>query len=1005
MKLGERSHLGKARIVVGLILGTITSNLWQPLVCAQITPDNTLGTESSVINSNVELNEKLVELIEGGAIRDANLFHSFEQFNLAEGQNVYFANPAGISNILTRVTGKDASNIFGTLGVNGTANLFLLNPNGIVFGENARLDVAGSFVGSTANGIAFENGFSFSSVFPEAVPLLRINIPVGLQYGANPGRIIVQGDGQGLRATTDLIDTLTGLRVPPNQTLALVGGEMELSGGTLKTAGGRIELGSITQSGLVTLTPIAQGWVLGYDGIKNFGDIELSQQAAVDASGTGGGDIQVRGRRVSLSDGSQIEGATLGSEAGGSLTVNATESVQVIGRSADGEFPSGLGTQSAPGSTGNTGDLTISTPTLLIQDGAEVSANTFASGAGGNLTVNATESVQVIGESDDGEFGSNLITQAEPGSTGNAGDLTISTPELLIADGAQVSASTFAEGAGGNLTVNATESVQVIGRSADGELGSNLSVQTNLGSTGNAGDLTISTPTLLISDGAFVSANTFGEGAGGSLIVNATESVQVIGESDDGEFGSNLITQAEPGSTGNAGDLTISTPELLIADGAQVSASTFAEGAGGNLTVNATESVQVIGTSADGRFSSGLFAGTLGTGDAGDLTISTPELLIQDGAGVSAGTFAEGAGGNLTVNATESVQMIGNSADGQISSLNALAQGTGNAGNLTISTPELLIQDGAQVATATVGEGDGGSLMVNATESVQLMGTSSDGQFSSGLFVQTNGKGNAGNLNITTEQLSIQDEAVVSARSLGEGNSGDIEIQAGSLSLDNQGTITGTTRTGDGGNITIKDLDLLLLRRGSQISTTAGTAESGGDGGDINIAADLIVAIPQENSDITANAFTGQGGNVQITAQGIFGIKFRPAETSLSDITASSEFGLSGTVVLNIPDVDVLSGLVKLPEQLISVQPWEGCRTTTAQSSSFVRTGKGGLPSNPDRLLESTHVLDDLSLPQGWSEAASEIPNKIVEATSWIVNEEGAVELIAHKPNCLQSQS
>ncbi len=873
MKLGERSHLGKARIVVGLILGTITSNLWQPLVCAQITPDNTLGTESSVINSNVELNEKLVELIEGGAIRDANLFHSFEQFNLAEGQNVYFANPAGISNILTRVTGKDASNIFGTLGVNGTANLFLLNPNGIVFGENARLDVAGSFVGSTANGIAFENGFSFSSVFPEAVPLLRINIPVGLQYGANPGRIIVQGDGQGLRATTDLIDTLTGLRVPPNQTLALVGGEMELSGGTLKTAGGRIELGSITQSGLVTLTPIAQGWVLGYDGIKNFGDIELSQQAAVDASGTGGGDIQVRGRRVSLSDGSQIEGATLGSEAGGSLTVNATESVQVIGRSADGEFPSGLGTQSAPGSTGNTGDLTISTPTLLIQDGAEVSANTFASGAGGNLTV------------------------------------------------------------------------------------------------------------------------------------NATESVQVIGESDDGEFGSNLIAQAEPGSTGNAGDLTISTSTLLISDGAQVSASTFAEGAGGNLTVNATESVQVIGTSADGRFSSGLFAGTLGTGDAGDLTISTPELLIQDGAGVSAGTFAEGAGGNLTVNATESVQMIGNSADGQISSLNALAQGTGNAGNLTISTPELLIQDGAQVATATVGEGDGGSLMVNATESVQLMGTSSDGQFSSGLFVQTNGKGNAGNLNITTEQLSIQDEAVVSARSLGEGNSGDIEIQAGSLSLDNQGTITGTTRTGDGGNITIKDLDLLLLRRGSQISTTAGTAESGGDGGDINIAADLIVAIPQENSDITANAFTGQGGNVQITAQGIFGIKFRPAETSLSDITASSEFGLSGTVVLNIPDVDVLSGLVKLPEQLISVQPWEGCRTTTAQSSSFVRTGKGGLPSNPDRLLESTHVLDDLSLPQGWSEAASEIPNKIVEATSWIVNEEGAVELIAHKPNCLQSQS
>ena len=807
MKLGERSHLGKARIVVGLILGTITSNLWQPSVCAQITPDTTLGTESSVINSNVELNEKLVELIEGGAIRDANLFHSFEQFNLAEGQNVYFANPAGISNILTRVTGTDASNIFGTLGVNGTANLFLLNPNGIVFGENARLDVAGSFVGSTANGIAFENGFSFSSASPEAVPLLRINVPIGLQYGANPGRIIVQGDGQGLRLITDLIDTLTGLRVPPNQTLALVGGEVTLSGGTLKTAGGRIELGSVTQSGLVNLTPIAQGWALGYDGIKNFGDIELSQQAAIDASGTGGGDIQVRGRRVSLSDGSQISAGSLASGAGGSLTVNATESVQAIGTSADGQPPSGL----------------------------------FATTLG----------------------------------TGDAGDLTISTPTLLISDGAQVTTATLAFGSGGSLTVNAAELLQAIGTSADGKIPSGLSTQANRNSTGNAGDLKISTPKLLIADGAFVSADTFASGAGGDLIVNATESVQVIGTSADGQI-SSLSAQANRDSTGNAGDLSISTPRLLISDGGLLSTGTFGEGVGGDLIVNATESVQVIGTSVDGQVSSLLNARTISTGDAGSIKITTGELLILDGAQAS---------------------------------------------------------------------------------------------------VESTGKGKAGNLELTVDSVRLD-----------------------------QGSTMSTTFSGDGGNLTLNVAELLLLRRGSQISTTAGTAQAGGDGGNITINTPdgFIVAIPQENSDITANAFTGQGGNVQITAQGIFGIEFRPAETSLSDITASSEFGVSGTVVLNIPDVDVLSGLVKLPEQPIGVQPLESCRASAGQGSSFVRTGKGGLPNNPDDLLESTHILDDLSLPKGWSEAASEIPHKIVEATSWIVNEEGAVELVAQKPNCLQ---
>ncbi|MEQ8462872.1 two-partner secretion domain-containing protein, partial [Coleofasciculus sp. E1-EBD-02] len=105
---------------------------------AQITPDTTLGTENSVVTPNVDIQGLPADLIEGGATRGAALFHSFSEFNVGEGLRVYFANPVGIETIFSRVTGSDVSDILGTLGVDGGASLFLLNPNGIIFGENAR---------------------------------------------------------------------------------------------------------------------------------------------------------------------------------------------------------------------------------------------------------------------------------------------------------------------------------------------------------------------------------------------------------------------------------------------------------------------------------------------------------------------------------------------------------------------------------------------------------------------------------------------------------------------------------------------------------------------------------------------------------------------------------------------------------------------------------------------------------------------------------------------------
>ncbi|NEO36262.1 MAG: S-layer family protein [Moorea sp. SIOASIH] len=999
----------------------------------QITPDNTLGNESSVVTPNVDVKGALADLIEGGAIRDSNLFHSFSDFNVGEMGRVYFANPAGIANILSRVTGTNVSNILGTLGVLGNANLFVINPNGIFFGPNSRLDLGGSFFGSTADSVLFEDGTVFSTKNPNEKPLLTINIPSGLQYGSNPGSITNQ-------SRREFGEQINGLRVPNGQTLGLIGGEVNIPGGVNGALDGRIELGSVGSNNVVNLTPKDTSFVLDYSPVQQFQDISLSDGALVDTSGFGGGSIQVQGANVSLRDrsfvfadtlgsqngggivveasqlslegGSRITADVLGSGQGGDLRVNASESVRVIGVSADGTF-SGLGANLIGGATGKAGDLRITTGQLMVSDGAQVGVNTFGEGDGGNLTVNASSTVQLIGTDANPEFPSGLF--AVTLGTGKAGDLSITTGQLIVSDGAQVSADTRGEGDGGNLTVDADSTVQLIGRSADGKVGSGLFAQANRGSKGKAGDLRITTGQLMVSDGAQVGVNTFGEGDGGNLTVNADSTVQLIGTSANSQFPSGLFARTL--GTGKAGDLRITTGQLMVSDGAQVSASTRGEGDGGTLSVNADSMVQLIGRSANGQFGSGLFAQANpgSKGKAGDLSITTGQLMVSDGAQVSAGTRGEGDGGTLSVNADSTVQVIGTSADGQFpSALFTETEGTGDAGDVSITTGQLIVSDGAAILAGTKGEGDGGTLSVNADSTVQLIGTSADGRFASALFTETEGTGDAGDLlKITTGQLIVSDGAAISARSTEQGSSaGEVEINANSIFLDNKGRITAET-AGDKGNITLSSRDIRLLNQ-SKITTDAQNTT----GGNIDIDTETLVGLG--NSDITANAQEGEGGRVEINAQGIFGLEFRVRETPENDITATSNLGpsFSGEVILNTPDLDPTSGLIELPGSLVDAEAilandlcgFENNRI--AGGSSFTITGKGGLPPTPEdpvinahrtvrwrtrpRLASTRQKLQQL--PQQPSVITPQPPQEkkvIIEAQGWVIAKDGTIILTA----------
>ncbi len=957
--------------------------LYSNSTTAQIVPDATLPVNSSVTQQGN------TSVIEGGTTAGTNLFHSFKDFSVPNGAEAFFNNALDIQNIFSRVTGGNISNIDGLIRANGVANLFLINPNGIIFGPNARLNIGGSFLASTASSIRFADGIEFSATNSNAPPLLTINVPIGLQFASNSsglnGAIAIQGAGHNLSIDPDTgainrDNRPIGLGVLPNQTLALIGGDLTLDGGNLTASSGRIELGSVAPGSFVTLIPTNSGWQLGYEGVQNFQDISLTNAASVDASGSGGGSIQVQGRRVTLTDGAAILSLTEGSNSGGNLIVRASESVEVIGELANGQFASTLATDTQPPGSGNGSDMTIETGRLTVRDGAQISAANFGQGKAGTITVKATNSVEVIGTSADIQSGSSLFTSVFGDSVNNGGDLTIETQRLLVQDGGRIVSATFGRSKAGNLTIKATNSVEVIGRSSDGNLVSALAASAEANSTGDGGNLTVETERLSVRDGAFISADTLGQGKAGTLEVKATNSVEVIGTSPDGQSPSSLSAGAFPGSTGDAGDVRIETGQLVIRDGANIGAFTAGQGKAGTLTIRARDSIEVIGTTADIKAPSGITTFTGSTGDGGDLIIETRRLIVRDGAQIGAGTFGAGKAGTLAVKATDSVELIGTSADGKGASglfANAQPNSTGAGNDLTIETGRLIVRDRAAVA------------------------------------VDSGGTGKAGTLRVFADSIQLSNQASLDANTTAGG--GSIDLRAPTITLRNSSITTNATGGKSGGDIIIGS-QFLQLRDNSTITTNAKGIEV--KGGNITLNTDILAAL--ENSDITANAQQDKGGEITITADAIFGSVARtreellllntkdadPRQLPTSDITAISQQEgplFQGTVTVNTPDVDPSSGLIELPVDFVDPTGLivQGCPSN--RGNSFTVTGRGGLPPSPNDPLRANNTVSPSWVTRDSSsreaeEQVSRGAGEIIEATGWIVNEKGQVVLIASRP-------
>jgi filamentous hemagglutinin family protein len=820
---------------------------------AEMVLDGTMGTAGALKGPAYNIPS------EYGQKAGKNLFHSFQTFNINAKESATFSGPSSIQNVISRVTGGSLSRIDGQLKCTiPNANFYLLNPVGVIFGADASLDVGGSFHVSTADYLRLGDHERFYAT-PLAGEVLSSAAPTAFGFlNDTPAPIRLEGKGKVDQSVN------TGLSVSEGKTISLIGGDIDIKGtsyysklkdndipaGSLSAPGGQINLisaasrgeavmtesapdvSSFQKMGTVKMSDLAQIEVSTYAGIGKMSTAEVN---ALDGTGKGAGSVYIRAEQF-VADKSIIEASTIGDKNGGTVSVEADA--------------------------------------IALKNQSHIYSDTFRQGKAGDIVLSgrnngSARSVELSGSS-------NVYSNTEnQKATGDAGDILIKADNVSLSaqyvcktcvNFSEISSYSKTIGQGGNITIEAPESVKISGSRIW------ASSESKTAGAGDAGSINIETKNFSMTDKARLSVDT-DAAKGGAISIrgmsnNPAESVQI---SDSAIF-------AGANGEGDAGRLFIESKNIAFTDGGVIGSQSFYTGKGGDVLLHATESLKFSGQDTKGNPSKVYTSSEAKkdpAGDAGNITIEADQLSFAQGTGITASTI-----------------------------------GPGNAGAIKLTVNHLKMDNGSITSSTDSKEkgGHAGTIDILATQGIEMNNKSL-------ISTATAGGGAAGDISLKVENLNVDNGSSVSSASSSPpdypGDAGRISIQANDSLLLGVGTsITTEAINGGRGQIVINTGNTFSMES-SKITTTI--KRGGNDAGDITI--NMPEWIVMRDSKIVANAYKGRGGNIHLTSDHF-------VQSTNSKVDASSELGIDGTVIIDSPDTDVSSGLVVLPANFMDATRW-----------------------------------------------------------------------------------
>ena len=913
------------------------------LAHAQIRTDGSVGPAAQSLAGPLYQIPQMLGRLAGG-----NLFHSFQTFNIGSGQSATFSTSTpGISNVISRVTGGQMSQINGALNLSassGSPAFYFINPAGITFGAGASVDVPGAFHVGTANSVKFADGrfnadlnqaSTFSTAVPEAFGFLgnsrasihlidgavlspRGTFPIsviagdlavadGGLIGARNGEIRVVAVG-GIAADipfTGQIPKVEGNLGVSNEGSILALNRGDLPSGSVNVHAGHIALSDV---GNITSTNTGSGNAAAVQiqsSTANFGSAGYVYSRVTEGGSGKGADIDLKiAQGLSLSQDASISTETYAGGQAGHVRVQVGN-VDVSTRAY-------IGSQSYPDSAGASGNIDIVAGESIKLSDANAWIRADSSGAAGTVRLSATD---ILLSSSANVF--SLSSSQVP----SAGDVVLNAQgRLALSDGSAIAVNFLSNGTPGN--------VRLTGGTIALDTGSLVfSGPVKIGDVGRAGSIFIkATGSLDIRNGSKISSSTFSDGDAGSTSIQARDVTLDRGQ----------ISAITSGGTGNGGMVQIAaTGSVTLGNDSTMFANSFSQGNAGSVSISSAE-LSLSGGSSVGSKSLGNAPSTgevVAGGDAGDIRITTLGTLSIKGGNVSSSTGTAGQGGSVNVSAN--VILL----DGSTSNINAAASigSTGNAGSLNLTASDtILLTNGAFItngnfATVTPVAGRAGPM-----------------------------------LSLAAPQIKVFSGALVSTEATRLMSAGNIDVVAGQLSM-TDGLLSTRAEQGDGGSVSVRSSRVVLTQ--SQITTSVlgepgatGGFTGFGNGGDIRIDADALVlqtGFIQANTDaqsasgglikLNVNTLVASGNTLFIGGQDPR--KFNPNLFAFNVIQAAAPTGISGAIEFTSPVLDLTGSLGRVSAQVLDgvALGRDPCQTSAASSLAVV--GRGGLPASNRALL------------------------------------------------------